>query len=220
MRLLLRDFDAEDARVAEGGQAPVEPEPIRSLPLDEVDRLLVEARELAFAQGREQGADEVRTMLEQARETRVAATLEVLCSQVEVLLSQEDRRRREMERDMVGLALDIAERVAPEFLSAYGRGLTEERVREGVRMAQGSARLRLRLSPQMTEAMEADIADLLAPAGPVPDVRADPALADGEARLDWDGGGLSYSLDALCDTVLAALREAAAKLKDDQEKVG
>lgn len=223
MKLWLRDFDAEDARVASAAMAPVapaEPEPIRSLPLEEVERLLAEARETAFAHGREEGAAETRAELEQARDSRAAATLEVIRAETDRLLAQEDQRRREMERDMVDLALDVAERIAPEFLAAYARDLAEARIREGLRMAQGSARLKLRLSPEMAETLGPRLADLAAPTGAAPDLVADAALGDGAARLDWDGGGLSYSLDQLCGAVLDALREAAAKLKDDQEKAG
>jgi len=223
MKLWLRDFDAEDARAASAAAAPVvpaEPEPIRSLPLEEVERLLAEARDTAFAQGRDAGAAETRAELEQARDSRAAATLEVIRAETGRLLAQEDRRRREMERDMVDLALDVAERIAPEFLAAYARDLAEARIRDGLRMAQGSARLSLRLSPEMAKALGPRLTDLAAPGGAVPDLVADAAVEDGAARLDWDGGGLSYSLDRLCAAVLDALREAAAKLKDDQEKAG
>ncbi|MGD9862222.1 MAG: hypothetical protein AB7S99_03320 [Pseudodonghicola sp.] len=224
MNLFLRDFDAEDAQRDAPPVAAVapRPEPPRSFSAEEVGRLLAEARETAFARGRDEGAAAARVEAETALSARIAAALEALQGRFDDLLGQDEVRRGELERDVLDLLADAGARIAPEFLAAYSADLALARIRDGLRMASGSSRLSIRLSPGIAAAIGAEVAALGQGrgAGAPPEVIADPALADGEARLDWDHGGMSYSLDQVCAALLEALREAAAKLKDDQEKVG
>lgn len=221
MSLFLRDFDAEDAQ----RRAPVPeaaPEPLlpRGFSAEEVERLVTEARETAFAHGRDQGAAEARAEAEAGLSTQIVAALGAVQAGVGDLLTQDEMRRRELEGDVLGLLLDAGERIVPELLAAYSADLALARIRDGLRMASGSARLTIRLSPAVADAVGGQIAALAQGADVRPEVVADAALEDGAARLDWDSGAMSYSLDRVCADLLDALREAVAKLKDDQEKVG
>ncbi len=221
MSLFLRDFDAEEM-TANRMPASQEPAAPAGIPQEEVERLLAEAREAALQQGRDEGAAAARAEAEASQTARVAAVLDAVQAQMSELLSQDAARRRELERDVVDMLIEIGERIAPEFLSAYSADLVRDRIRSGLRMAGGRAGLTLRVSPGTEAALGAHLAGLARDRGAegAPQVVADPALCDGEARLDWENGGLDYSLDKACAGVLEALREAAAKLNDDQGKVG
>ncbi|GAA6199859.1 FliH/SctL family protein [Aquicoccus sp. SU-CL01552] len=223
MRLFLRDFDAEALTAGQAAALPEDmPPPPRTYGVDEVDRLIAEAREAALLQGREEGAAMARAEAEESQAARGAAVLETIAARLSDLLEQEATHRRSLERDVVDMLVDIGERIAPEFLSAYSADLAQARIRAGLRMAGGSAKLTIRVSPEMAQVLEPQLAAMAQSAGidPAPRLVAEPALGEGEVRLDWDNGGLDYSLERSCTAVLTALREAAGKLNDDQGKVG
>jgi len=225
MNLFLRDFDAEElaaGRAARPDTDPAAPVSPAGLAPEEVERLLAEAREVALQQGREEGAAAARAEAEASQAARVAAALETVAAQLSDRLSQEAAGRRALERDVVDMLVEIGERIAPEFLAAYSADLAQARIRAGLRMAGGSARVTVRVSPALEAALAAQLAGLAQHHAQEAALRviADPALGDGAARVDWENGGLDYNLDRACDTVLSALREAAAKLNDDQGKVG
>ena len=223
MKFFLRDFDAEASAAA---QAPVvaedTPPPPRSYGADEVDRLVAEAREAGLRRGREEGEATARAEAEANQGARGAAALEAIAAGLADLLEQDAAHRRALERDVVDMLVEIGERIAPEVLSAYSADLAQDRIRTGLRMAGGSAKLTIRVSPDVAQQLEPQLAAMAQAAGvdPAPRLVAEPALGDGEARLDWDNGGLDYSLERSCEAVLTALREAAGKLNDDQGKVG
>lgn len=223
MKLFLRDFDAE---ALEAGRAPSLPEetppPSRVYSADDVDHLIAEARETALRQGREEGAAMARAEAEAGQAARSAAALEAIAARLTDLLAQDAAHRRALERDVVDMLVEIGERIAPEFLSAYSADLAQARIGAGLRMAGGSAKLTVRVSPEVAQQLEPQLAAMAQAAGldPAPRLLADPALGAGEAGLDWDNGGLDYSLERSCEAVLTALREAAGKLNDDQGKVG
>jgi len=225
MRMFLRDFDAEAleaGRTPPAQEAAPPPAPPRSFSGEEVERLIAEASEAALQQGREEGAAAARAEAEAGQAAQSAAALEVISARLSDLLARDGLHRRALERDVVDMLVEIGERIAPEFLSAYSVDLAQARIRAGLRMASGSSKLTIRLSPEMARMLEPQLAALAQSGGiePPPQLDADPALGDGEARLDWDNGSLDYSLERSCEAALAALREAAAKLKDEQGKVG
>ncbi len=222
MRLFLRDFDAE---ALEAGRAPPPleemPPPSHAYSVDEVERLVAEAREAGLQQGREEGAAVARAEAEASQTAQSAAALEAIAARLIELVEQDAVHRRALERDVVDMLVEIGERIAPEFLSTYSADLAQARIRAGLRMAGGSAKLTIRVSPEVAQLLEPQLAAMAQSAGvdPAPRLVADPALGEGEARLDWDNGRLDYSLDRSCEAVLTALREAAGKLNDDQGKV-
>ncbi|MDK3016700.1 FliH/SctL family protein [Pseudodonghicola flavimaris] len=221
-RLFLRDFDAEDAELgAEPVMPAQQPEGLRNFSAAEVEQMLAEARETAWTRGHEEGAAAARAEAETGQSARAAAALEALQGQITDLSAELAAGRAALERDLLDMVLDMAERIAPELLADLSVDLARSRLREGLRMAMGSRRLRIGLSPAVAEALAPEIA-AWAEEGATPelDLRPDPALPDGAARIGWDDGGLSYNLDRSCAAVLDALREAAGKLKHDQEKVG
>jgi len=223
MRLFLRDFDAEASAAARAPALVDETPPTpRSCGVEEVDRLVAEAREAALQQGREEGAAVARAEVQESQAARGAAALESIAARMSDLLAQDATHRRALERDVVDMLVDIAERIAPEFLSAYSADLAQARIRAGLRMAGGSPKLTIRVSPEVAQVLEPQLVAMAQSAGvePAPQLVAEPTLDAGEVRLDWDNGRLDYSLERSCEAVLTALREAAGKLNDDQGKVG
>jgi len=222
MNLFLRDFDAEALAANRLAEPPADTEPPRGPSPEELERLLSDTREAALAQGREEGAAAARAEAEAGQTARAAAALDALNSQFSALLAEHAGRRRALERDVVDMLIEIGERIAPELLAAYSADLARARIRDGLRMAGGSPHLMIRVWPELEPAMAAQLAGMTAASGAEtpPRLVADPGLGAGDVRLDWDNGGLDYSLEGTCDAVLSALREAAAKLNDDQGKVG
>lgn len=225
INLFLRNFDAETEAAEPALTAvPAEPaaEPPRLYAQDELDRLLAEARATALAEGRAVGATQAKAEAEASQQARAAETLEAIRAQLSDLVAQDDVRRRDMERDLVDLLLDVGERAVPDLLDAYSADLALARIRAGYRMASGSPRLTIRVSPGTEAAIGAEIAvlDQGGSAGRLSEVIADPSMRDGDARLEWENGFLDYSLDRVCNELLDALRVAAGKMKNDLRKAG
>lgn len=222
MSLFLRDFDAEaQAATHVRDPQPAAPEAPRGPTPEEMEQLLCDTREAALTQGRDEGAAAARAEAEAGQGARIAAAMEVMQGQFADLLAQDQTHRRALERDVVDMLVEIGERLAPELLTAYSADLARARIRDGLRMAGGSPQLTIRVWPELEGPLAAQLSRLMATGGETkPRLVADPALGEGELRLDWDKGRLDYSLGRACDAVLSALREAAAKLNDDQGKVG
>ncbi|TDK50191.1 FliH/SctL family protein [Antarcticimicrobium luteum] len=226
MNLFLRDFDAEAMaanRQTQPEAAAGQDEVPRGPNPEELERLLADTREAALAQGRAEGAATARAEAEAGQAARIAAALDLLQGQFAQLLAQDGAHRRALERDVVEMLVEIGERIAPDLLAEHSADLARAQIRAGLRMAGGSPQMTIRVAPTLEPALQAQLAGLAQAGGAgaaAPRLIADQGLGEGDVRLDWDNGRLDYSLERACEVVLSALREAAAKLNDDQGKVG
>jgi flagellar assembly protein FliH len=201
-----RDFDLElareDAQTRRDARARHTPE--------ELAEAVSAAREAAFAEGRCAGHAEGLAQAAAADDARRAAILEALMPQMLSLVQAADTHRAALETQLLDFALSVCEQVFPELLKhrAHDRALAQ--VRRALSVGLGSATLQVSLSPEALRLLHEDLDISIAECGLQGrvEMRADPALADGDVRVTWDSGFLEYSYASICNRILRVLREA------------
>lgn len=223
MALTLRDFDAESERFAEANssQAAPEPEtPVYSFTEEELGKLLGDARQQGFDQGHEEGLQNGRREAQTDLQAQATAAMQELRDQLAVFIAQDRDRRAELERDLIDMVLDIAERTVPDLLAAFSTDQVQARLAHAILKGARRAELEIFISPE-TETHLADVIPQITPPDQAipPKVTADPSLKNGEARMTWENGFMQYSLDRVCDEILQALRHASEQMKLQTQKV-
>lgn len=168
------------------------------------------ARAVAYFEGRRAGHAEGLADAAEADHARRAAALDALGPQIEALVQANDNHRQILEAQILDFALTVCEQVFPELLRhrAHDRALAQ--VRRALSLGLGSVSLRICLSPEALELLQDDLNAAIVQNGLQGrvEIHANEALADGEARVEWDSGFLEYSFSSICDRILCALRDA------------
>lgn len=201
-----RDFDLElaheDRQARRAARARHTPE--------ELSEAVEAARAAGFMEGKCAGHAEGLAEAAVADGARRAAALEALGQQLPAMVRENDRHRAALEAQVLDFAITVCEQVFPELLRrrAHDRALAQ--VRRALTVGLGSMSLRVSLSSDALQLLHDDLDAAITQNGLQGrvELRADPALADGDARVDWDNGFLEYSFSSICDRILFALREA------------
>jgi len=221
MALNLRDFDAENEFAATGGEPAPEPEaPIYTFTEEELGKILGDARQQGFEQGRADGLTEGRREAQADLQAQATAATQELRDQLAVFVSQDVERRAELERDLIDMVLEIAERAVPDLLKSHSVEQVQARLADAIGKGARRAELEIQVSPE-TESILAEVISQITPPDRAipPKVTADPNLKNGEARMTWENGFMQYSLDRVCEEVLLALRHASEQMKLQLQKV-
>jgi len=198
-----RDFDGE--RELRARRSDVR---IGAVYTEEEYRAAVEAAQAqAYEDGRTAGRTEAAMASAQSDQERQISALETL------------------EAQMLDFVLSVFVRVAPQVVETQARAQVEREVDNAIRMALGSAILRVFFAPSAHKEGEAQVqrtARLQGYAGRV-EVSPDPELAEGDVRVEWDHGVMRYSFNDICQRILGALgaakdaAEARTGQSEDQE---
>ncbi|SDF34802.1 FliH/SctL family protein [Limimaricola pyoseonensis] len=210
-----RDFDRELAEERRGGpQAPAARHSDEDLAA-----ALAEARAAAREEGRAQGRAEALAEAEAAETRRQGETLEALRAELEGLGRSEAAHRAALERQVLAYAAGVAQQVLPEILARKGQDRALAQIRRGLSLGLSSPRLVVTLPAEAAGALGPRVAHEAAALGlgERVELRPDPALPHGAARVAWDGGRLDYSFDQICQTILGALETAAGPATDQPE---
>ncbi|SHH79702.1 FliH/SctL family protein [Cognatishimia maritima] len=219
MALTLRDFDAENDRHAKGA-ANASDAPLYSFTEEELGKLMSEARQQGEAQGHAEGLAEGRREAQAEIQAQAVAATQALRDQLAVFVSQDTERRAELERDLIDMVLEIAERVVPDFIKLHSAEQVQTRLAEAISKGARHAELEIRVSPETEALLAQNIAQITPPDQPVaPKLMADTTLRNGEAKMTWENGLMTYSLDRVCDEILKALRHASEQMKHQTQKV-
>ncbi|MHA7875600.1 FliH/SctL family protein [Roseivivax sp.] len=200
-----RDFDRE--LDMERGDAPP---PERIYTTAEVQEELAAARAQAFAEGEEAGWKKAQDeVLSTADHNRLSALM-TIAERMDRLLAGDAEHRAKLEQEILGFIQAVFEKVTPHALAAFGEARLREEIMATLKLALGSAVLRVRLSAEEIERLDPEIrrqADKLGLTARL-DIAADAELAAGDGRVDWDDGFMEYSYAAVCERVLHLIRTA------------
>lgn len=216
-----RNFDTETELVAArakadslaaGGQSSASAP--SSYSPEDVEAMLTQARVAAFADGKATGAAEARTQEQATREARVADALASIQAQLTELTQQDDTLRREIEAEMTEMILGIGERVVPDVMESCAIDQVSARIRDGLRMAAGSAGIVIRVAPDIKDPITKRVSEfeIIGASRLEVDIRTDPTMNDSAVRLEWRNGFMEYDLGRACDEVLETLRDSTEKL--------
>lgn len=205
--LNLRNFD-------EDGSAP-RPKPGEKLYTSDEVRAMLRA---AHEKGREAGVAEGRAEAEAEAQTsqlaQQAETLEALGVELARLSGEAVEHRAALEAQVIDFALSVAEKVFPELIERLSTERAAQNVRRALKMAIGSTRMRIYLSPAALAALEPEIRQRAAyyKLEPALDLRGDATMQDGEVRMEWDRGSLEHAYERMCAQILEELRAVHARV--------
>ena len=206
--LLLRDFDAE----VMASQAPASSEnsevPSFTFTEEELHKLMAEARAEGHQNGLAEGEAIGRKAETESIEAAAVGALQEIHQQLEAFTTQDQLRRADMQQDIIELFLEVAERIAPEFLKAYSTDMVQNAIKNALHLGNASSKLTVTLSTE-TFAAIAEPLKSLPSAGETLEITADPSFTNAQAHASWDNGFLDYNLDTVVQELLTILRIAA-----------
>jgi flagellar assembly protein FliH len=125
------------------------------------------------------------------------------------LIQAVDEMAASLRNESVELALAVARKLAQASLNALPMKEIEDVVTDCLHKLHGEPRLVVRVSAQMSDALQAEIHGLADRHGFVGRivVLPEPSLSGADCRVEWAGGGLERDLE----TTLAAIDEAVGR---------
>ncbi|MGR3372791.1 hypothetical protein [Pseudooceanicola nanhaiensis] len=182
----------------------------------EYDEAVEAAQAQAWEEGRTAGRAEAAVAAARSDQERQLTALEALAPAMTALLEDADRHHAVLEAQMLDFVLSVFRQVAPQVMETQARAQAEREAENAIRMALGSAILKVFFAPaahKEGEALAQRTARLQGYGGRL-EVRADPELAEGDVRVEWDHGVMRYSFDDICQRILGALGAAQAAAED------
>jgi flagellar assembly protein FliH len=167
------------------------------------------ARAEGFEAGRSVGRSDAMEASEAIRAEERHDALLALAARIETLCADTGAHRAALEAQMTDFALVTCERVMPEILRTQSIDRAAAEVRRCLGLVMGSPRIRVVLSQRALDTHRAAIEDTIRDrhAGVEVELATDPALGEGDARVEWDNGVMDYSFGQIADQLLEALRK-------------
>lgn len=154
------------------------------------------ARAEGFARGRAEAAD-AEAQRRTAEQQRLR-TLELLAGEVRALRDGAAAAAEAATADAVLVANAIVRKLMPRSWREGGAGEIAGMVRHALAGLTGSPAITVRIAPELHPTLQADLLAVAAECG-AGDLRivADRAIAAGDCRIDWPGGGVLRDQQAL-----------------------
>lgn len=213
-----RDFDQE--LVSEQVQAELDRQRIfTQAELDAAVKIASQAGyDAGFESGHLTGTQEAKNGLEQ----KYLLAIETTAPQLEQLLGRATEHQAVLEEQCVRFTLSVCEKVFPEFLTRKSPDRAMNKIRETMALTIGSPRVRIFLSPATKQKMAADLHQIANQKTNTStqqlEILADNKIADGDARVEWDNGFMTYSFDQVCRQILTALRRVSDSFSERENK--
>lgn len=170
----------------------------------------------AFANGFRAGEAEARKEAGANLANRQQAALETLANALSDLRDSTDAHREAVELQLLEFALHTCELVLPEILSATSKQRAVDKIKRCIALAGGVSILTVTVSEAVMREHGAELANLSRHGkGTRITVRADPSMDDGDARVAWHHGSMTYSLPRITQSILGALRQAIAEAQPE-----
>jgi len=149
---------------------------------------MARAREEGFQAGHTEATRDLTSALEQ----RLTNTMDAISAQVANLFDAFARDKEEHSRDAVAVATVMVRKLFPALNMDKAMDEIQHMIVEAMQRTSGSPTLIIRVTSGMKEAVEAKVEELVALRGRegVVTVIADDKLSDGDAAIEWDGGGM------------------------------
>ena len=190
-----RSFDAPPAGPPEDAPAVA----IETFTRDDLER----ARADGVAQGHQEALAEM--LAKNEHEQHVQAALRSIADAVSQFVAGRSELAAQAGRNAVLVAGAIARKVMPRFYVEHARSEVEAVVQDTLRRLSPELPLTLLVAP----ALHPYFARLPDESGRQLTVVADPAIAEGDCRIEWAGGGLMREHEALWREIETLIEEIA-----------
>lgn len=146
----------------------------------------------ARAEGYQAGRDDAARDAASALEQHLADTVDAINAQVAQLLEAYVLDREEHNRDAVAVAAVIVRKLFPTMNADAAVTEIEHMVAEAMKRTSGAHALMVRVAPDLQSDIDAKVQGMAAQRGreTTVTVTADATLPPGDARVEWDGGGM------------------------------
>ncbi|HVV27728.1 MAG TPA: FliH/SctL family protein [Rhizomicrobium sp.] len=167
----------------------------QTLTTEELDRIAANARR--------EGENNARVRSTEALDRTIAAMTIALRAALDASHAEIESVRA----DAAELALAMASKLAPAALAALPAGDVEAALRQAMHQAIAEPRIMLRCAPHVAAALEPRLADIAHEEGYDGrlTIAADPAIAGGDCRIEWRGGGAERSAAAIEEAIAALI---------------
>lgn len=148
--------------------------------------------QLARNEGYQTGHTEATNDLTQALENRLANTLDSINAQVANLFDAFAADKEEHSRDAVAVATVIIRKLFPALNMDKALSEITHMIKEAMQRTSGVPSLIIRVAPELRDAIESKSSEMAALRGRegTITVMADETLIEGDAAIEWDGGGM------------------------------
>lgn len=183
---------------------------------EEFDDAVKRARADGYEDGRTSGRAEATSAQADSEASRQLNAIEALPVALGQLFKDADHHHAVLETQMLDFLISVFEQVAPNIVTAQARPQALREAQAAIRMALGSAALIVHLSPGTARDHGDELKQAARMAGFAGrfDVVSDPALAEGDARAEWDHGVMAYSFNDICQKIFDALDGARAGARE------
>jgi len=202
--LKLRNFD-------EDGSAPSHDPDLPSR--EEIDAQIAKAFKQGSVEGYLAGADAGRAEMRKTMEAAQAEMVDGLTRELANLAASMQAQNDALAAQVVGFTLQTCEILFPELVERLSTERVRKMATQSLKMAIGSTRIDLRLSPATLDQIGPELQRRAAyyKCDHALRLTADPALRAGDARMAWDHGKLDYGFNKICDRLLGELRDTHAR---------
>ena len=209
-----RNFDSELSGLVSNVNSPAARSDV------ELQLMLEEARLEGVEVGKAEGRREAEAAFQQTLAQSASQERAAIVEQISALISRETHTRDQIEQDIIEMFLGISERLIPELLDSYGIDLAVTTIRQSIEGTRSGQVLTIRTSPEVTDVLDREKIDWLYEDARGVDINivSDTSMVRGAVHVEWDGGRLEYNLEAACDAIFAALKDAAETLKEIQSE--
>jgi len=166
----------------------IEEETLADVPLTFTEEDMARTREEGFQAGHTEATRDLTSALEQ----RLANTMDIISAQVANLFDAFAHDKEEHSRDAVAVATVIVRKLFPALNMDKTMDEITHMIIEAMQRTSGSPTLIIRVAPDMKGTVEAKVTELAALRGRegTVTVMADAKIAEGDAAIEWDGGGM------------------------------
>ncbi|HEY9080893.1 FliH/SctL family protein [Magnetovibrio sp.] len=185
---LKMQLEAQAKAASEAEPVEIVEETLADVPVTYTEEELAQARAEGFQAGHTEATRDLTSALEQ----RLTNTMDAINAQVANLFDAFARDKEEHSRDAVAVATVIVRKLFPALNMDKAMAEIEHMIVEAMQRTSGSPTLIIRVTPDMKDAVEAKVTELAALRGRdgTVTVMADAKVAEGDATIEWDGGGM------------------------------
>lgn len=180
-----------------------------------LEKMKKQLQDEAYANGFRAGQAEAHQEAEANLANRQQVALETLAGSLAELRDGTDAHRAAVEHQLLEFALNTCELVLPEILNATSKQRAVDEIKRCISLAGGVSTLNVTVSETVMRDHGAAIAAMLDGPGESTriTVQADMAMNDGDARVAWQHGSMTYSLPRITQSILTAVRQALADIQ-------
>jgi flagellar biosynthesis/type III secretory pathway protein FliH len=210
-RLNLRNFDDDGTTSPDDHHAATN---------EEIEARIAKAHKQGHIEGYLTGADAGRAEMAKTMEKAQTEMVETLGQELARLAIAAEQRHEALVAQVVGFTLQTCEIIFPEIIERMSAERVRKTATQSLKMAIGSSRIRVRLSPATLAEIGPELRMQAAQhqCDHALELQADPELHAGDARMEWDHGNLDYGFQKICDRLLVELRDTHQRAINAQKE--